>query len=563
MRALNAANLGKGALACALAAPLFAVVGLAPSATETAIANGDTRTISLIEPHTGEAGSFTYMVNGVYDSGVLEKLNWFMRDWRHDEQTKMDPKLFDVAWEVYRESGATQPIEVLSGYRSPETNAMLRRRSRQVAEHSQHILGKAMDAHFLDVPTSRIRDIALRMQDGGVGFYPTGISPWVHLDTGSVRYWPRMSRDALVRLFPDGKTVLVPADGVPLPGYEQARAEIESRGGSVYAATAYSGGPASLLAALFGGGDEESENDFEANRDLPRGRSGSDGALMMARLGTTAPPVASAPSQELASARPDPVSLAKRNLPKGETYLQPTPSAAPKPQVVAALEEPKSDASAPTPTPGPTAPTPPRRPSEFVSLIFGFGQAPTPPARPTEFAALQAPTPVATDAAQKNDAIAALLARKLPGIITRGVGGALPSNALALADPDAPIPPERPALLAKAAALSAPLPPAGANLPPLVRAAQLTAALPPIRPLKPTLVAARIDQSDFEVMTAPKTPAAKTPPELSSRIDAMVAAFEPTAQSDGALIDSPYGDLQAETFSGPTVLDADLLRGTD
>ncbi|HXW20925.1 MAG TPA: DUF882 domain-containing protein, partial [Roseiarcus sp.] len=249
---------------------MFACVGLAPSATETAIANGDTRTISLIEPHTGEAGAFTYMVNGAYDSSVLEKLNWFMRDWRHDEQTKMDPKLFDVVWEVYRESGSTQPVEVLSGYRSPETNAMLRRRSRQVAEHSQHILGKAMDAHFLDVPTSRIRDIALRMQDGGVGFYPTGISPWVHLDTGSVRYWPRMSHDALARLFPDGKTVFIPSDGAPLPGYELARAEIEARGGSVYAATAYEGGPKSLLAMLFGGGDEESENDLQANSDAPR-----------------------------------------------------------------------------------------------------------------------------------------------------------------------------------------------------------------------------------------------------------------------------------------------------
>jgi uncharacterized protein YcbK (DUF882 family) len=578
LRALNAANLGKGALARALAAPLFALVGLAPSATETAIANGDTRTINLIEPHTGEAGSFTYMVNGVYDSSVLEKLNWFMRDWRHDEQTKMDPKLFDVVWEVYRESGSTEPVEVLSGYRSPETNAMLRRRSRQVAEHSQHILGKAMDAHFLDVPTSRIRDIALRMQDGGVGFYPTGISPWVHLDTGSVRYWPRMSRDALARLFPDGKTVFIPSDGTPLPGYELARAEIEARGGSVYAATAYAGGPTSLLSLLFGGGEEESENDLQANGDLPRGRSGSDGALAMARLGATGPSGHEPPAEQLASAKPDAVSLAKRNLPKGETFLQPTPAAQPKPQVVASLEEPKSDASAPAPAPASSqaAPTPPRRPSEFVSLILGFGKAPTPPARPSEFAALQTAAPVATDASQRSEALAAQLTRKLPGIITHGVGGALPSNALALADPDAPTPPERPALLAKAAALSAPLPPVAVSLPPLTRAARLTAVLPPVGPIRPTLVAATIDRSDFEVMTAPKTPTAspagKALPAPSPRADAMVAALDPIAQSDGALIYSPYGDLRAETFGGPalrafdesaTVLDADLLRGTD
>ena len=93
------------------------------------------------------------MVNGVYDQAVLDKLNWFCRDWRLNEPTKMDPHLFDIIWEVYRESGSTQPIDVLSGYRSPQTNAMLRRRSRQVAEHSMHMQGKAIDAHFVDVGT--------------------------------------------------------------------------------------------------------------------------------------------------------------------------------------------------------------------------------------------------------------------------------------------------------------------------------------------------------------------------------------------------------------------------
>jgi uncharacterized protein YcbK (DUF882 family) len=574
LRAFNAANRGK----LALVAPLLAALGLSPNSTETAIANGETRTISLIEPHTNETGSFTYMVNGLYDSNVLEKLNWFMRDWRHDEQTKMDPKLFDVVWEVYRESGSAQPVEVLSGYRSPETNAMLRRRSRQVAEHSQHILGKAMDAHFLDVPTSRIRDIAMRMEDGGVGFYPTGISPWVHLDTGSVRYWPRMSRDALVRLFPDGKTVHIPADGVPLAGYEQAKAEIEARGGSVFSATAYAGGPSSLLAMLFGGGEVEGEDEQQAMTDAPRGRGSASQALLIAKMGTTSAPGQQSSGQQLASARPDPVSLAKRNLPQGETYLQPGPAATtpPKPQTVASLEEPKSDANGLEATS--SAPMPPHRPSEFVSLNFGFGGAPTPPVRPTEFAALQGASPGAALGLQKSDAVAELLTRKLPGIITRGVGGALPANALALADPDAAVPPERPGLLAKAAALSAPpLPPvAPARLSPLARAAQLRAVLPPIGPIKPTLVAARLDQSHFGVMTAAKTPAgeplAKASPALSPRADAMVAALEPIAQSEGTLRDSPYGNVPVDAFAVSTpraaedaapTLDADLLRGTD
>ena len=152
----------------------FLAVTAAPNVTESAIANGDTRTLTLSNGHTDESGSFTYMVNGSYDMAVLEKLNWFLRDWRLNESIKMDPKLFDILWEVYRESGSAQPIDVLSAYRSPQTNAMLRRRSRQVAEHSQHMEGRAIDAHFLDIGTASIRDIAMRLQAGGVGFYPVG-----------------------------------------------------------------------------------------------------------------------------------------------------------------------------------------------------------------------------------------------------------------------------------------------------------------------------------------------------------------------------------------------------
>ena len=149
--------IGRGGAAAQLAvAAAFTVVCLVPNSTESAVANGDTRTIILSSQHTNESGSFTFMVNGVYDQATLDKLNYFCRDWRLNEPTKMDPHLFDVIWEVYRESGSTQPIDVLSGYRSPQTNAMLRRRSRQVAEHSQHMQGKAIDAHFVDVGTGQI-----------------------------------------------------------------------------------------------------------------------------------------------------------------------------------------------------------------------------------------------------------------------------------------------------------------------------------------------------------------------------------------------------------------------
>src|SRR5579863_7164932 len=342
------------ARARALFAPLLMCLAFASSSTESAIANGETRTISLSNGHTNEAGSFTYMVNGTYDSAVLDKLNWFMRDRRHDEKTTMDPKLFDLIWEVYRESGSSQPIDVLSGYRSPETNAMLRRRSRQVAEHSQHMLGKAMDAHFLDVPTSKIRDIAMRLQAGGVGFYPTGNTPWVHIDSGSVRYWPRMSHDQIARLFPDGKTVFIPSDGVPLPGYQQAAADIQARGGAVFAADAVSGGSKNLLAMLFGGGEDDEEENGQAPR---RGGVGGRGA-------TSAQSFFTAQNQS-ASPQPDLLAVAKRDSARGDASLRSPDTTATaaivassqKMEALAVVEQPEAAMSVLD-----AAPLPPRRP---------------------------------------------------------------------------------------------------------------------------------------------------------------------------------------------------------
>jgi uncharacterized protein YcbK (DUF882 family) len=569
---LDASKPKRGALAWALFAPLLICVGVASNSTESAIANGETRTINLSDAHTNEAGAFTYMVNGVYDSTVLEKLNWFMRDWRHDEKTNIDPKLFDILWEVYRESGSTQPVDVLSGYRSPETNAMLRRRSRQVAEHSQHILGKAMDAHFLDVPTAKIRDIAMRLQAGGVGFYPTGNTPWVHLDAGSVRYWPRMSHDQIARLFPDGKTVFIPSDGVPLSGYQQAAAEIEARGGAVYAASAEAGGSKSLLSMLFGGGEDEQEENA-----LSQG--GGMAAPASARSGGGAQTFFTTQYQ-VASGAPDPIAKAKRDLPRGETYMSapdstPTAAVAQKPQVVAELRQPTaSDADDPGAAAAQlTTPLPPRRPSEFPAPEIGFADAPTPPVRPVEFASLQTTAPdsayanmpsppAAAGSLRKRDLIAALLARKLPGVITQGAGGAIPTGALALAEvEDPPEAPGRPAPLTKAAALSAALPQVAAQqLPPLTRAALLSVALPtPHAGPKAVLIAARIDRSNFSAMTAapvaeqgssngaPRvvatTPGAHPP-------DLLLAMLTPSAPTHTIFAARPYGDLRFDAFAG-------------
>lgn len=202
----------------------------ANDALQNASAEGDTRTLSFHHVHTGEGITVTYKRNGRYDDDALKKLDWFMRDWRKDKSTRMDPHLFDLLWEAYREVGATQPIDVICGYRSPDTNSMLRRRSNGVAQNSNHITGHAMDFFIPGVPLEKIRAVGLRLQRGGVGFYPTSGSPFVHLDTGTVRHWPRMTHDQLVKVFPDGRTVHIPSDGHPLPGYALALADVERRG---------------------------------------------------------------------------------------------------------------------------------------------------------------------------------------------------------------------------------------------------------------------------------------------------------------------------------------------
>ena len=215
--------------ACAVAA---LVLLFGSRVLQNAIAEGDTRTLSLHHMHTDENITITFKRDGRYDEAALEKLNWFLRDWRREQQTRIDPHLIDLIWEVQRETGSQEPVWVVCGYRSPETNAMLRRRSNGVARFSQHMLGHAMDFYIPGVPIEQLRVIGLRLQRGGVGFYPTSGSPFVHMDTGGVRHWPRMTREQLVRVFPDGRTVHIPSDGRPLPGYALALADIRKHGSS-------------------------------------------------------------------------------------------------------------------------------------------------------------------------------------------------------------------------------------------------------------------------------------------------------------------------------------------
>lgn len=209
-----------------LIAALCALTMSLPAAAPVQAASGD-RTIYLYYTHTKETGKFTFRRNGNYDKKVLAELNHFLRDWRRNEPAKMDPRLFDLIWEVYQEAGANKPVHVVSAYRAPATNEMLRKRSSAVAKNSRHTQGMAMDFFIPGVKISRLREIAMRKQVGGVGYYPTSGSPFVHLDTGNVRAWPRMTRSQLAKIFPDGKTLHIPADGKILSdkGYKLAKAE--------------------------------------------------------------------------------------------------------------------------------------------------------------------------------------------------------------------------------------------------------------------------------------------------------------------------------------------------
>jgi uncharacterized protein YcbK (DUF882 family) len=422
---------------------------MAPSMTETAAANGDTRTINLFYVHTGESISATYLVNGQYNPAALQQLNWFLRDWRHNEPIEMDPRLFDVVWEAYRGAGAEgQVVTVVSAYRSPQTNAMLRARSRSVAKFSQHMLGKAMDTTMPGMPMSHIREIGMRMQRGGVGYYPTAGTPFVHLDVGNVRAWPRMSYDQLVRLFPDGKTVHLPSNGQPLARYDEAKAEIEARnnGAVVMAPRKSSGG---FFAFLFGGGEDEGEDAAPAPAPSTRKQWAE-----LAPRNSRAAKVASAESDEegggespVDTRRSAAIAKAQANLPRGETVMTAAPDDKPSqpaprektvavnaplpPERPASLDKPspiepppaadkrvglasaepedaakflrrnladqarelESAADAPTLS---NAPLPPRRPRDLVASL----DAPLPPTRPMElvFAASEDASPVAAAA---------------------------------------------------------------------------------------------------------------------------------------------------------------------
>jgi uncharacterized protein YcbK (DUF882 family) len=145
------------------------------------------RTLAFRHTHTGEALSIAFAQGEHYIAEALARVNWLLRDFRNGAVQPIDPQLLDQLHAVARLTGSSAPFEVISGYRSPATNEALHRKSRGVATRSLHLEGRAIDVRLPDVPLADLRDAALSLRAGGVGYYAE--SRFVHLDTGRVRRW--------------------------------------------------------------------------------------------------------------------------------------------------------------------------------------------------------------------------------------------------------------------------------------------------------------------------------------------------------------------------------------
>jgi uncharacterized protein YcbK (DUF882 family) len=545
-----ASTFGSDALAhrvgIGLAAFLAVMVGGARG-TQDAVANGDTRTLTFYHNNTKESLTVTFRRNGQYDSGALQQLNWFLRDWRRAESTRMDPRLFDTVWEVYREAGSDAPVHVNSAYRSPHTNSMLRRRSSAVAKNSQHMQGKALDFYLPDVSTARLRAIGMRLQNGGVGYYPNAYTPFIHLDVGSVRAWPRMTRSQLASIFPDGRTVHIPADGRPLPGYEEARAEVLAKGGTVAGYTAYADAEEavanqprrkSFWATLFGGGDDEDEDAEEirvasrpgrayiASRQQPSPQdnyaSDSSSSVYAALQSYGSPPPAARRAPVAIQPRPEPPApavVASMAPALREDLTPPAPPPAPPTRINGAPSTVQT-ASGPALTwqqgPGVSemsiakgmafAPMPPRRPDsddtgiEALAGTVALAYAPLPPARPGSLAATN-PIPALTELRGK--------------------------TSVASISP-APLPPPRPDL----------------------RPIQVAAAVPVDMPVTTTGSTPKDPRPTKPQPASPKAPAAAAKQPPATALSALMAA-EPSLHM--GFSKQPVADLATNRFTGPAV----------
>jgi uncharacterized protein YcbK (DUF882 family) len=167
---------------------LASISALALAAPASALPTREERVLSFFNTHTSERLTLPYFADGTYIGDALARLETFLRDFRTGQQHPMDPRLFDLLHDLRQATRAKGPIQVISGYRSPATNAMLHETGGGgVATHSMHLEGRAIDIRVSDVKTSVLRDAARELRRGGVGHYPD--LDFVHVDTGRVRTW--------------------------------------------------------------------------------------------------------------------------------------------------------------------------------------------------------------------------------------------------------------------------------------------------------------------------------------------------------------------------------------
>jgi uncharacterized protein YcbK (DUF882 family) len=232
-----------------LASVVFGAMLMVAFAAQAA---AEVRTLNLYHVHTKERLTVTYKKNGRYIPSAMAQLNYFLRDWRRNKPTTMSPKTIDLLWELHEDLGSKKPIHIVSAYRSAETNSMLKRIGRKVATKSQHIRGNAIDMFFPDVPLERLRNSALVRQVGGVGFYPARAGGFVHIDSGTVRHWPRISQTRLAQIYRENaRTVGARRNG--------SNVEVASSGSGSGSGKRTA---ASIIASLFGSGTSgEDEGD--------------------------------------------------------------------------------------------------------------------------------------------------------------------------------------------------------------------------------------------------------------------------------------------------------------
>lgn len=170
-------------MAGAAALPLLSLPELAEAAMKK-----NARLLAFNHLHTGEKLAVVYRIGGDYVPKAMQQLRHLTRDFRTGDMHNMDPNLYDLLWQLSRDVTTTQPFEIVSAFRSPQTNQALRSRSRHsgVATRSLHMDGAAMDICLADVKLVELRDAALDLKAGGVGYYPEG---FIHVDTGRVRRW--------------------------------------------------------------------------------------------------------------------------------------------------------------------------------------------------------------------------------------------------------------------------------------------------------------------------------------------------------------------------------------